>query len=108
MQRGHQALQRGRIRGGDEQHGDCSQEAEGDVGERHSSADDGGDVGIAQIGKRIERHQHEEEGRNRDEAARRQHGIRTGKPIAQDVAERSGLDVGHVSGTAIHGSRPAW
>ncbi|MGY3426761.1 hypothetical protein ACVWZW_007265 [Bradyrhizobium sp. F1.13.4] len=105
MQRRHQRLQRGRIRRGDEQHRDRGQQAPGDIGERHPSADDGGDILVTQVRKRIERHQHEEQGCDCDEAARRPHGVDPRKPIAQDAAERSGLDVGHVSGAAIHGSR---
>ncbi|MGY3105936.1 hypothetical protein ACVWW7_002563 [Bradyrhizobium sp. LM6.9] len=105
MQRCHQGLQRGRIRCGDEQHRDRSQQAPGDIGERHPSADDGDDILAAQIRKRIERYQHKEQRRDCDEATPRPHGVDPRKPVAQDVAERSGLDVSHVSDAAIHGSR---
>ncbi len=105
MQRRHQGLQRRRIRCGDQQDRDRGQQAPGDIGERQSPPNHGGDILAAQVRKRIERHQHEEQRCDCDEAARRPHGVDPRKPIAQDVAERSGLDVGHVSGAAIHGSR---
>ncbi|MGT2436769.1 hypothetical protein ACU4GH_13820 [Bradyrhizobium betae] len=105
VQRRHQRLQGRRIRGRDEQHRDCRQQAPRDIGRRHSSADDGGNILTAQVGKRIERHQHEEQRGNRDEAPRRLHGVQPRKPDVQYVAERSGRDVGHVSSAVIHGSR---
>ncbi len=104
MQRRHQALQRRRIGGGDEQHRDRSQQTPGDIGERHAPADDRGHILVAKVRKRIERDQHQQQRRNRDEAARRPRGIQPREPIVQDAAQRSGLHVGHVSGAAIHAS----
>ena len=48
----------------------------------------------------------EEQGRDGNKTARRGHDVEPRQHAAQRMAERAGLDVSHVSGAAIHASRP--